>query len=55
VVDIALPAESAITLASSTRARALARLRLGDFGFRVLTRTAAIAVLIIPCAVLDQA
>jgi phosphate transport system permease protein len=52
VVDIALPAENAATLASSTRARALARLRLGDIGFRVLTRVAAIAVLIILGAVI---
>jgi len=52
VVDIALPAENAAALASSTRARALARLRLGDLGFRVLTRTAAIAVLIILGAVI---
>jgi phosphate transport system permease protein len=52
VVDIALPAENAAALASSSRARALARLRLGDFGFRLLTRTAAIAVLIILGAVI---
>jgi phosphate transport system permease protein len=52
VADLALPAESAITLASSTRARAIARLRLGDLGFRVLTRAAAIAVLIILGAVI---
>ena len=52
MADIALPAENAAALASSTRARALARLRLGDFGFRVLTRTAAIAVLIILGAVI---
>jgi phosphate transport system permease protein len=52
VADLALPAESAITLASSTRARALARLRLGDLGFRVLTRAAAMAVLIILGAVI---
>ena len=52
MVDIALPAENAAALASSTRARALARLRLGDLGFRVLTRTAAIAVLIILGAVI---
>jgi phosphate transport system permease protein len=52
VADIALPAENAAALASSTRARALARLRLGDLGFRVLTRTAAIAVLIILGAVI---
>jgi phosphate transport system permease protein len=52
VADIALPAENAAAFASSTRARALARLRLGDLGFRVLTRTAAIAVLIILGAVI---
>ena len=52
MADIALPAENAAAFASSTRARALARLRLGDLGFRVLTRTAAIAVLIILGAVI---
>jgi phosphate transport system permease protein len=52
VADLALPAESAITLASSTRTRALARLRLGDLGFRLLTRAAAMAVLIILGAVI---
>jgi phosphate transport system permease protein len=52
VADIALPAENAAALASSSRARAVARLRLGDFGFRLLTRTAAIAVLIILGAVI---
>jgi len=52
VADIALPAENAAALASSTRGRAIARLRLGDLGFRVLTRTAAIAVLIILGAVI---
>ena len=52
MADIALPAENAAALASSTRGRAIARLRLGDLGFRVLTRTAAIAVLIILGAVI---
>ena len=52
MVDIALPAENAAALASSTRGRAIARLRVGDLGFRVLTRTAAIAVLIILGAVI---
>jgi len=52
VADIALPAENAAALASSTRGRAIARLRVGDLGFRVLTRTAAIAVLIILGAVI---
>jgi phosphate transport system permease protein len=52
VVDIALTAQSAIAPASSTRARSLDRLRLVDLGFRVLTRTAAIAVLLILGAVI---
>ena len=52
MADIALPAENAAALASSTRGRAIARLRVGDLGFRVLTRTAAIAVLIILGAVI---
>src|SRR5260370_19623937 len=52
VVAMALPAETAAAIASSTRARALHRLRLGDLGFRVLTRTAAITVLVILGAVI---
>jgi phosphate transport system permease protein len=52
VVDIALPAETAAILASSTRTRALDRMRVGDLGFRVLTRTAAITVLVILGAVI---
>jgi phosphate transport system permease protein len=52
VVDIALPAETAAILASSTRTRALDRMRMGDLGFRVLTRTAAITVLLILGAVI---
>ena len=52
MVDIALPAETVTTHAASQRARALDRLRLGDIGFRVLTRTAAIAVLLILGAVI---
>ena len=52
MVDIALPAEIVTTHAASQRARALDRLRLGDIGFRVLTRTAAIAVLLILGAVI---
>jgi phosphate transport system permease protein len=47
-----LPAETAAAMASSPRARALDRMRLGDLGFRVLTRTAAIAVLLILGAVI---
>jgi phosphate transport system permease protein len=52
VADIALPAQTATTFAQSTRARALDRMRLGDAGFRMLTRTAAIAVLLILGAVI---
>jgi phosphate transport system permease protein len=52
VVDMALPAQTATAVAASTRARALNRMRLGDLGFRVLTRTAAIAVLLILGAVI---
>jgi phosphate transport system permease protein len=50
---MALPAETTATAsASSTRARALARLRLRDLAFRALTRTAALAVLLILGAVI---
>jgi phosphate transport system permease protein len=52
VADIALPAQTATTFAQSARARALDRMRLGDAGFRMLTRTAAIAVLLILGAVI---
>jgi len=52
VADIALPAGTAADFASPARARALARMRTGDFGFRLLTRTAALAVLIILGAVI---
>jgi phosphate transport system permease protein len=52
VADIALPAGTAAAFASPARARALARMRTGDLGFRLLTRTAAIAVLIILGAVI---
>src|SRR5271165_5297286 len=48
---MALPAQTS-ALAASTRARALNRMRLGDLGFRVLTRTAAVAVLLILGAVI---
>jgi phosphate transport system permease protein len=52
VVDTALPAPSLTADAFSTRARALRRLRLGDIGFRILTRTAAVTVLVILGAVI---
>jgi phosphate transport system permease protein len=51
VVDMVLPAQTSV-LAASTRARALNRMRLGDLGFRLLTRTAAVAVLLILGAVI---
>jgi phosphate transport system permease protein len=50
VVDMSLPLQTA--LAPSTRARALTRMRLSDLGFRLLTRAAATAVLIILGAVI---
>jgi phosphate transport system permease protein len=47
-----LSAPTAEGFAASTRARALDRMRLGDIGFRLLTRTAATAVLLILGAVI---
>src|SRR5437899_949283 len=47
VVDVALRGYAAGFGARSTRAQALARLRLGDAAFRVVTRAAAIGVLVI--------
>jgi len=47
---MSLPLQTA--LAPSTRARALDRMRMGDLGFRLLTRAAAIGVLIILGAVI---
>src|SRR5258708_6171566 len=47
VVDVALQGDALGLDAVSSRARALDRLRVGDAIFRVLTRTAAIAVLLI--------
>ena len=41
MVDMTLSAPTALGFAASTRARALNRMRLGDLGFRLLTRTAA--------------
>jgi phosphate transport system permease protein len=46
------PAQTVTAVAASTRARALDRMRLGDMAFRVLTRTAAIAVLLVLGAVI---
>jgi len=47
VVDVALPGEAAAMSGVSSRAKVIERLRLGDKVFRLLTRTAAIGVLII--------
>ena len=52
MVDMTLSAPTALGFAASTRARALNRMRLGDLGFRLLTRTAATAVLLILGAVI---
>ena len=47
VVDVALPGEAAVMSGASSRAKVLARLRLGDTAFRLLTTRAAIGVLLI--------
>ncbi len=47
VVDIALPGDAAVMSGVSSRAKVIERLRLGDKVFRLLTKTAAIGVLII--------
>src|SRR4051812_29407759 len=47
VVDVALPNGAAVMSEASSRAKAIERLRLADIAFRVLTRSAAIGVLII--------
>src|SRR5262252_1274247 len=47
VVDVALQGDAVGTYAVAARARALSRLRTADVVFRVLTRAAAIAVLVI--------
>jgi phosphate transport system permease protein len=51
MVDVALPAQSIPTI-SSSRAKALDRLRMGDVAFRILTRAAAITVLALLGAVI---
>jgi phosphate transport system permease protein len=52
MADVALPVQSIPTIASSSRAKALERLRLRDVGFRILTRAAAITVLALLGAVI---
>ena len=52
MADIALEMQSVSASASSSRAKALDRLRMGDAAFRVLTRLAAITVLVLLGAVI---
>jgi phosphate transport system permease protein len=52
MADVALPVQSIPTIASFSRAKALERMRLGDVGFRLLTRAAAITVLALLGAVI---
>jgi phosphate transport system permease protein len=47
VVDIALQEEAVVSVAGTSRAKALDRLRLGDTVFRHMTRVAAIGVLLL--------
>ena len=47
MVDVALPGRSVMVAAAAERSAVLRRLRLGDAGFRQLTRAAAIVVLIL--------
>ena len=46
VVDVALPSQSAVVPGAASRAKVIARLRLGDTAFRLLTKSAAVGVLI---------
>ncbi len=52
MVDVALPAQSIPAIPSSSRAKALDRLRTGDVVFRIVTRAAAITVLALLGAVI---
>ena len=47
VVDVALRGEAAVVSEAASRAKVLGRLRLGDTAFRLLTKSAAIGVLLI--------
>ena len=47
MVDVALRGEAAVESEVSSRAKVIARLRLGDTAFRLLTKSAAVSVLII--------
>jgi len=53
MADVALPVQSVSAVSTpSSRAKALDRLRMGDVGFRILTRAAAITVLVLLGAVI---
>ena len=47
VVDVALSGGAPVVSSATSRAKVIARLRLGDIAFRLLTKSAAIGVLII--------
>ena len=47
MADIALSMQSVSATAPSSRAKALDRMRMGDIGFRLLTRLSAITVLVL--------
>jgi phosphate transport system permease protein len=47
VVDVALPSQSGVVPGAASRAKVIARLRLGDTAFRLLTKSAEVGVLII--------
>ena len=52
MADIALSTQSVPATAPSVRAKALDRMRMGDIGFRLLTRLAAITVLVLLGAII---
>ena len=52
MADIALSMQSVSATAPSSRAKALDRMRMGDIGFRLLTRLAAITVLVLLGAII---
>jgi phosphate transport system permease protein len=54
VVDVALDGRTVVVQDATERAKVLRRLQLGDAGFRLLTRSAAIAVLILLGAIIGS-
>ena len=52
MADVALSMQSVSATAPSSRAKALDRMRMGDIGFRLLTRLAAITVLVLLGAII---